>query len=148
MNTHLHTEGCFAHLPVRYSKTPYIPKIKGNNNLNNKIDRIKTAHSFPIFLCKKQNKKAEVNLCVSSLGGAFCFGPDRRKHWNHSHSKRIIFPDRNVLAVCLPHKQALRAGRRAHWRQTQGERGGVGPLKPRPGEATASDEQPEIHQLE
>lgn len=65
--------------------------------------------------------------------------------------KHIIFPDRNVLAVSLPHKQALRAGRRggeqAHGRQTQGKRG-VGPLKPQPGEATASDEQPEKHHLE
>lgn len=55
-HTHLHTVDCVAHLPVGHSKTPYIPKIKGNklncftkewstkqtkhiNNLNTKIKK-------------------------------------------------------------------------------------------------------------
>lgn len=56
--------------------------------------------------------KPEVNLCVSALGwvGGWIFSvvPDRWKHWNHSHrSKTHRLPNRNVLAVSLPHKQAF-----------------------------------------
>lgn len=54
---------------------------------------------------------------------AFGFGPDRWKHWNHSHrNKTRHLPNRNVLAVSLPHKQAFEgrwAGRRTDGRHSR-----------------------------
>lgn len=74
------------------------------NNLNKKINSILKKKIFVI--------KPEVNLCVSALGwvGGWIFSvvPDRWKHWNHSHrSKTHSLPNKNVLAVNLPHKQAF-----------------------------------------
>lgn len=80
--------------------------------------------------------KPEVNLCVSALGwvGGWIFSvvPDRWKHWNHSHrSKTHRLPNRNVLAVSLPHKQAFE-GRWAR-RRTDGRHSRVNQWKKRRG---------------
>lgn len=63
-------------------------------------------------------------FCVSALGGwAFRWVPDRWRHWNHSHrSKTHHLPNRNVLAVIRPHKQAFEggwAGRRTDGRHSR-----------------------------
>lgn len=69
---------------------------------------------------------------------AFGLGPDGWKHWNHSHrNKTRHLPNRNVLAVSLPHKQAFEgrwAGRRTdgrHSRVSTHSRTRTGPVGPR-----------------
>lgn len=91
-------------------------KHKHINNLNNKIKKKTNSRLY----CAKP----EVNLCVSALGWwALGFGPDEWKHWNHSHrNKTHHLPNRNVLAVSLPHKQAFEgrwAGRRTDGRHSR-----------------------------